>query len=267
MRHLFATLLVAGLSLMAFAGTSFGQDETVCIQCHAGQGSEELSAPVALWRQSIHAANGISCHDCHGGDPTDFAMAMSPERGFIGVPDHADIPEFCGRCHVGVQEDYAESAHGLAVEAGGAQCVTCHNAHDVKKAEISLINEQDCSRCHEYGRAGEIKSAILETEQLIDGIESDLEEMHSRGIATSQLSGELFDIRNRYRRLFHSVDVDKVRSETAGFQEELKEIRAQISGIESSLDRRKLWGGAVVGLLVVAGIVSTLIRKTYHEEE
>jgi len=31
------------------------------------------------------AANGISCHDCHGGDPTDYEMAMTPERGFAGT--------------------------------------------------------------------------------------------------------------------------------------------------------------------------------------
>jgi hypothetical protein len=59
--------------------------ETVCTQCH-GPLPGRLGEPVKLWRSSIHAANSISCHNCHGGDPTDMAMAMSPARGFLGIP-------------------------------------------------------------------------------------------------------------------------------------------------------------------------------------
>ena len=64
--------------------------ETVCIQCHGAQPGR-LGEPVKLWRDSIHAENGISCNDCHGGDPKDLANAMSPARGFLGVPKDAAI--------------------------------------------------------------------------------------------------------------------------------------------------------------------------------
>ena len=259
-------LLVACLLTILPADFALAQEETVCIQCHAGQ-SGYLATPVEHWRGSIHARNGISCQDCHGGDPTDFAMAMSPERGFIGVPEYTEVPDFCGRCHVGVQEDYAASAHGQAIDAGGAQCVVCHGAHAVEKAEIDLINPQDCSRCHEYGRAGEIKSAIQETEQIITNVEQEIEQLHLRGITTEQMENSLFDLRNRYRRLFHSVEVDKVRAETRGFQNELTEIKEEIDEIHAELGQRKMWGGVAVGLLLFCGIVSLLIRLSYHEEE
>ncbi len=266
MSRLFASLIVSCLLILPAANSVLAQEETVCIQCHSGQ-SGKLTAPVEEWRQSIHAANGISCHDCHGGDPTDFAMAMSPERGFIGTPDYVDVPDFCGRCHVGVRQDYGESAHGLAVAKGGAQCVMCHSAHAVKKAEISLISEKDCSRCHDYGRAGQIKTAIAETEQAIGHVDRDIERLHRIGVATDKMEGRLFEMRNRYRRLFHSVDVEKVKSETAGFQAEVAVLKQEINAIHSELGQRKVWGGAAVGLLLFCGIVSMLIRRAYHEEE
>ncbi len=265
MIRLFVSVIVFSLLVLAAVDSALAQEETVCIQCHTGQ-SGSLATPVEEWRQSIHAANGVSCHGCHGGDPTDFAMAMSPDRGFIGAPDYASVPDFCGRCHVGVRQNYGESAHGQAVEDGGAQCVVCHNAHAVKKAEISLINEEDCSRCHEYGRAGEIKAAMVETEQMIGSVEQNLDRLHQLGIATDQIEGGLFDLRNRYHSLFHSVDVEKVRSETDGFQGELQEITQGISDIDSQLAQRKIWGGAAVALLLFGGIVSMLIRRTYHDE-
>ena len=240
--------------------------ESVCIQCHAGQGGT-LAAPVADWRESIHAQSGISCHDCHGGDPTDFINAMSPERGFLGVPDYAGVPDFCGRCHVGVRQDYGESAHGRAVARGGAQCVVCHGAHAVVMAQIDLINEQDCSRCHDYGRAGEIKAAMIETERRIDAVEMELKRLHRLAIATTSMQGSLFDLRNRFRRLFHSVEIARVQRETAAFQAELDGIDRQVAVIDARLNERKLWGGGAVALLLLGGVASVLIRKTYHDEE
>lgn len=256
----FVSLLATSPALAA------SPSESVCLQCHAGQAGK-LAAPVAEWRESVHARSGISCHDCHGGDPTDFANAMSPARGFIGVPAYAEVPDFCGRCHVGVRQDYGESAHGQAVERGGAQCVVCHGAHAVQVARLDLINEQDCARCHEYGRAGEIKEAMAATEQRIGATEAELLRLHRQGIATARMKGTLFDLRNRFHRLFHSVEIERVRRETGAFQAELAAIDGQITAIDGQLTERRLWGGGAVGLLLLGGVVSLLIRRTYHEEE
>jgi hypothetical protein len=243
-----------------------GRPETVCLQCHGGQ-QGRLGAPVGLWRKSVHAANGISCHDCHGGDPTDFANAMSPEKGFLGAPAEEKIPAFCGRCHVGVLEDYRTSKHGLALGKGGPQCVTCHGNHAVVKASLALINEKDCTRCHDFARAKTIKEALTATDAMISGLEEDLSALHRVGISVKEMRGEVFDQRNKFHRLFHSVDVEKVRSETAGFQAALGKIRDQVEVIQGDLKQRKLWGGAAILLLVLAGLFFLLLRRTYHEEE
>ncbi len=258
--------LLIALCCGTVAWAQAGQDESVCITCHGSQ-SGHLGEPVELWRGSIHAANGISCHGCHGGDPTDLAMAMSPERGFLGAPDEEGIPDFCGRCHVGVREDYLASAHGQALGAGGPQCVTCHGAHQVAKASPDLINPQDCSRCHEYGRAEEIKEAVTATDQRIETVDQTLATLHQKGIAVKEMRGTLFSLRNKFHRLFHSVDVEKVREQTADFQSQLDQLQAKVDAIEADLGQRQMWGAAVVGLLGVLCLLFALIRKTYKEEE
>ncbi len=262
-------IAIRGVLLAGFAlfWPSLGvAEETVCIQCHGAQ-EGYLGEPVALWRDSIHAENGNSCHGCHGGDPTDFEMAMSPERGFVGVPDEEDIPAFCGRCHVGVKDDYLQSAHGQALGEGGPTCVTCHGNHAVKKASSDLINPQDCSRCHEYGRAEEIKAAVVGTDQLISGLNQDLDKLHRLGIRTKELQGKVFAQRNEFHRLFHSVDVDQIKAKTAGFEKELGTVRERIDEISGEFGQRKLWGGIAVALLLALGVLFTLMRKTYQEEE
>jgi hypothetical protein len=102
---------------------------------------------------------------------------------------------------------------------------------------------------------------------MIGSVEQNLDRLHQLGIATDQIEGGLFDLRNRYHSLFHSVDVEKVRSETDGFQSELQEITQGISDVDSQLAQRKIWGGAAVALLLFGGIVSMLLRRTYHDEE
>ncbi len=253
------------LVVLFLCGPAFAED-SVCLQCHGGQ-EGRLSAPIGKWQTSIHAANGVSCHDCHGGDPTDFAMAMDPSRGFIGVPAYADVPAFCGRCHLGVREDYEESAHGKALNRGGPQCVLCHGNHAVQKATIELINEQSCTRCHSYDRAAKVKAAISQTEKSIQTLEGQISELHRVGIDTEKMSGKLFASRNDFRRLFHTVNVEKMETETAGFATRLGEIDTQIGEIKEELSQRKMVGGLVVLLLLAGGCIAMLIRKSYHDEE
>jgi hypothetical protein len=194
-------------------------------------------------------------------------MAMDPSRGFLGVPAYADVPAFCGRCHLGVREDYEASAHGKALERGGPQCVMCHGNHAVQKASIELINEKSCTRCHSYERAAKVKEAISKTETTLLNLEGQITELHRVGIDTKKIGGKLFATRNDFRRLFHSVDVEKIEAETAGFATRLGKIDEQVGGIKDELSQRKMVGGIVVLLLLAGGCIAMLIRKSYHDEE
>jgi len=240
--------------------------DTVCIECHAGQPGS-LGAPVADWRTSIHSENGVSCHDCHGGDPTDFAMAMSPEKGFLGAPEYTEVPAFCGRCHVGVSDAYQAGAHGQAIESGGAQCVVCHGNHAIQKANLDLINEEACSQCHTYERAALIRLSLVETDTMVAKVEHDLDRLYRLGFAVDDMQGTLFSQRNLFHQIFHGVDVERVRAETADIQAELSKIGTKVAVIDSTVGQRKLWGSVVIALFVLAGVIFLLVRKAYEEEE
>lgn len=259
-------LLLVGLVALFLLPIQVSAEETVCIQCHGGQ-EGRLGEPVAQWRTSVHAANGISCHDCHGGDPTDFEMAMSPERGFLGAPEYAAVPEFCGRCHVGVKDDYLASAHGQALETGGPQCVLCHGNHAIQLATIDLINEESCSRCHDYKRAANVKQIISSTEETLTSLEASVANLHRLGFDMERIKEDLFAQRNGFRRLFHTVAQEKIKQQKVEFDSGLEETRAKVLAYETEIGQRKLVGGGVVLLLLLGGCIALLIRRSYHEEE
>ena len=64
-----------------------------------------------------------------------------------------------------------------------------------------------------------------------------------------------------------SVDIAKVRSESDRYQKSLGEMRAKVGKILDELAGRKVYGAIAVGLLIIAGFILLLMRKTYEEEE
>lgn len=258
--------IVAVAAVFYIGSAALAAEDTVCVQCHGGLDGE-LGAPVGQWQTSVHSANGISCHDCHGGDPTDFELAMLPESGFIGVPDYDKVPDFCGRCHVGVKEDYMASAHGQALEMGGAQCTACHENHAIQLASIELINEDSCSRCHDYARARKVKEEIASTEESLGKLEASVAKLHRVGIDTKRLKDNLFSSRNSFRRMFHTVNIDKIKGQKVKLEEDLTETKAAIIDYEETLGQRKMVGGGIVLLLLLGGCIALLIRKTYTDGE
>jgi len=267
MKKIFLTNLLFFLAILLLTGSLASAAANVCIECHSGLSGQLGEIPTAEWHTSIHARHRVSCHDCHGGDPTDYVEAMSAKRGFIGVPEYAAVPAFCGRCHVGVEEDYRESLHGQVVEFGGPNCVTCHENHAVQVATIDLINEVSCSRCHSYDKPALIKQEISATEEMLSRLEGSIASLYRVGFDTGRLQDDLFSTRNNFRRLFHSVDIEKIRSETAGFNTELEETKATVNELEERLGQRKIAGGALVLLLILGGCIALLIRRTYESHE
>ena len=254
-------MLVLAAVLVVCCGTALAE-ENVCIQCHSALPGK-FGEPVKLWQGSIHSENGIACHACHGGDPKDAANAMSPARGFLGVPKEAAIPAFCGRCHVGVLKDYLASGHGRALGRGGPTCVSCHGNHQIVKASLELINEKSCSRCHSYDRAKLIKGAMQETEGMIVALDARIVAYKQVGTDTERLEKELFSQRNRFHSLFHNVDVKRVTAESTQIKAELSKLDTALKALDDQGRTRKLFGAVVVSGLLLAALLVHLLRKTF----
>ena len=159
----------------ALAQDATSESPNSCIWCHQEIG-DELAEPIVAMEHDAHASKGLSCVDCHGGDPTagfdeDETAAMNPAKGYIGVPSRKEIPQFCARCHsdpnymrkynprvsTDQYDRYKTSIHGQKLAQGDskvATCVDCHGAHGVfevndPRAKVFAINiPQTCGNCH-----------------------------------------------------------------------------------------------------------------------
>jgi hypothetical protein len=232
-------------------------EQNVCIDCHDSDLMKpEYKAIPAEWRKSWHYRNGVSCQDCHGGDPKDAARSMTPESGFRGVPKPKEIPEFCGKCHLGIKENYLESGHGKALmtTGRGPNCVLCHHSHDIQKASLEIINPKLCGICHTYDRAREMKAALLLTEAKINEINGNLQTLKAGLIDTQDEEKTLFRTQAEYRTLFHSVDVNLVKARTAEFTKELAALSQQVGKGFKELKFRQDFSTFILLILVGLGI-------------
>jgi predicted CXXCH cytochrome family protein len=167
--------LTAAFTLTFFltrSGTTSAQKKDSCLSCHSSL-EARLSEPVNLFEHDIHRARGLSCNDCHGGDPTldDKNASKDPLKGYIGKPGIRDIPAFCGKCHsdpilmrkfnpslrVDQVQEYFTSVHGERLRAGDqkvATCVSCHNVHGIRSPGDALSSvypmnvAETCAKCH-----------------------------------------------------------------------------------------------------------------------
>ncbi len=155
---------------------------TSCTTCH---GDADLFDPEALallddFRDDVHAEVGLSCHDCHGGNPAmsvaddmfaamDEAFRLNPYRG---APTRTETPAFCGGCHsnasymkrfiwqnarVDQESEYRTSVHGQRLAEGDEKVATCSDCHGVHGTRRTSDPEsrvyptrvaETCAGCH-----------------------------------------------------------------------------------------------------------------------
>jgi predicted CXXCH cytochrome family protein len=91
------------------------------------------------------AANCSSCHGSHG-----ILSHKDPKSPTY----RTNIPGTCGKCHVGINEQYQAGIHGKAVAAGNLNapvCTDCHTAHGIVEPTSSEFRMQStpvCGNCH-----------------------------------------------------------------------------------------------------------------------
>ena len=162
------------LGIIFFIRPVFGAEtKDSCLECHKGLDDKELSEPAHFSQDDVHAKLGISCVDCHGGDPAsdDISVSMDPGKGYVGKPSRADIPKFCAKCHSdsdymkrynpNIPTDqlskYEVSQHGRLNAQGdkkSAVCTSCHNAHNILSVDnpasptYALNVPNTCAKCH-----------------------------------------------------------------------------------------------------------------------
>jgi predicted CXXCH cytochrome family protein len=194
-KKIFLTLALSGL--FSFPGLVLGQKNS-CLDCHLKLDGE-LRAPAEGFGQDIHQQFGLSCKDCHGGNPAEGNEDLAKDKSFKGAPKRAQIPEFCASCHANAAyirsfnpslrvdqlSQYWTSRHGQLRKKGDekvAVCTDCHGVHGIQTAKFpkSLTFPwnipQTCGRCH--ANADYMKAYVIPTHQLDDYKQS----VHARAL-------------------------------------------------------------------------------------
>ena len=131
--------------------------------------AQDRPAPEASFKDSVHAAAGLTCASCH----------KDQAAGAYSTIRRAEIATTCASCHsdaaymrkfdpqvrVDQMSQYQTSAHGRAQAKGEtrvATCSDCHSAHAVvrvrdSRSPVAPLNAaKTCARCH--GDAGLMKA-------------------------------------------------------------------------------------------------------------
>jgi nitrate/TMAO reductase-like tetraheme cytochrome c subunit len=284
LRYLFSALIIVAFVLPASAGYKeiFEKEflsqpwsgerlaESACIGCHSSETMDaDLQKIPQEWKTSWHFQNNVSCHDCHGGDPEDASMSMSHQRGFAGSPKYAEVPDFCGKCHIGILNNYLQSGHGKALLSSGTgpNCVTCHGSHNIQKANIDIIYGRRCTQCHSYERAKVIKQALFLTESKMQAIEDDFRKLKADGVVLSEEGKTLFRTQAEFRALFHTVDVSLVNESTDKFAKILTQLEKEIKSTFDELRFRRNFSAFLSLLFIGIGVVISVLSKTYKDKD
>lgn len=150
--------------------------EDSCVSCHMELDQEKDEGERSLTHilDDIHIQKGLSCSDCHGGDPEAFDdedEAMWDVDSFLGTIEKVDQPQVCGACHSdpmymrqyssNIKTDqvgqYWTSQHGVSLKNGNnrvAVCTDCHSVHgifpvsDPRSSVYALNVPATCNHCH-----------------------------------------------------------------------------------------------------------------------
>ncbi|MEN8133651.1 MAG: cytochrome c3 family protein, partial [Pseudomonadota bacterium] len=158
-RHLFYafSVLVSATTLLALPGNASGNG---CVNCHKDPifrlHNYKLYMYYQDWLTSPHneAEAGVTCNDCHGGDPK-ASDKQAAHQGVLNPSDPRSTvffknqPKTCGTCHEAVAAQFTKSKHYAAVNNFGAapNCTTCHRAMNKKPYYHSIV-DTTCRTCH-----------------------------------------------------------------------------------------------------------------------
>jgi len=128
--------------------------ESTCVTCHRALPRTFIGHTFADWEGSVHARQGVSCHDCHGGDPTQAPVEwahqeLRPSPDLQSPLHFTKVPQTCGRCHTQEFAYFRQSVHyqQLQETGRGPNCVTCHGAMAVAVLSPGEL-VATCGACH-----------------------------------------------------------------------------------------------------------------------
>jgi len=241
------TLAMAAVWALAPApALAQGAQATSCVSCHSNPEfrvtNKKLFDYYRNWNQSVHNQEGVTCTDCHGGNPnarTKEAAHGGAEMGAAsaGSPvNYRNIPQTCATCHDDIYARYRESRHfrqllAAKEEQRGPNCVTCHGSVNLQVLNVNNI-AGTCQHCHNE-RTGNHPDIPARAEQVLSeflSIHRFYRYIMLRGAKVEKQ--EILDQIERQTKAlmidWHTFDLVAIEKRTRQFVTYLKEKRLEI---------------------------------------
>lgn len=212
-------LLILG-GLLFYAALGYAA-ENRCITCHETLlPSTQRAHDFAEWRNSVHARKGVTCDQCHGGNPTASDMKQA-HQGVIRSTQPTSplyfnrIADACGKCHTEEAAEYKKSFHAkeLSRAGRGPNCTTCHGSMATRILNPQEL-EQTCSLCHSLRPvASEALVTLNQAGAALARWKDEAAKAKTRGQWTSDQESALASAEKLYQnvqRKWHSLDMQTV---------------------------------------------------------
>jgi formate-dependent nitrite reductase cytochrome c552 subunit len=181
-----------------------------CMECHLKAG-RELTLAVRDFSHSVHDLNGLTCYDCHGGNPDDDASAHEEEFDFIGTKLSAHLKQ-CSSCHDEPAQHLASGPHhwdfSKRINTKYPMCIDCHGNHDVGNPPSDFTLLTVCQDCHEeLEKDYPAYAQVVSKNDALWSVMSQVRErcLHAPEPMPEQFQAELDALRTETMRCIHEV--------------------------------------------------------------
>jgi cytochrome c553 len=159
-------LLLAAGSLIVLAGgvapEARAATKDTCVECHSDARflvqNKKLYDYYQSWQLTIHSTEGVSCVDCHGGNPKATDKDAAHGGAALGSAsqssplNYRNIPATCAKCHKLEFDKFRQSRHFRLLKSPEEQkqapnCVTCHGSVNTAVLNVATVRKT-CHRCH-----------------------------------------------------------------------------------------------------------------------
>ncbi len=164
--------------LLAWGAVSATAQDSRCADCHyANPQADPDPGHLLDWERSDHGREDVGCESCHGGNAATTESFLA-HQGLLSSrnpasPVHgSNLPETCGKCHIGPFVAFQKSRHFALLKEGSTEAPTCSTCHGDVAAELLSARrlEQRCSTCHGEGGNRPLDGAALEARVLLQEV-------------------------------------------------------------------------------------------------
>jgi nitrate/TMAO reductase-like tetraheme cytochrome c subunit len=249
-RSALAMALVFSVSLLSWQSPSAAEEVAVdtCVDCHSTPTflvtNRKLFDYFQKWTSSLHKQEGVTCVDCHGGDPTRAdkqgahgGELAGSEKG--SAVNFRNVPNTCGECHEDIYDGFRKSVHFERVvakkqEEQGPTCVTCHGSINGTVLNVTTV-EEACSRCHNEesdnhpdtpGEARTLLNRFLSIHRYYRYIT-----VRGDPVETKRFFEKIDRELHTLSMTWHTFDLDEIEKQTEAVLASLKEKREEVARV------------------------------------